>query len=254
MNHRLDCALAIAATLMSGLTLAQEEGLPVLPTADTLIESVTAAWDPVHVRLIAKMTVRQPGRPESETRLLIRRAGSGRTRIDFLSPEKDRGKVLLQSGNESWLYIPRTGRVIEVPAKRSPLAGGVLFEDLFPGQDTESARVEDGENAFILVTRTSNRKNSGTSRIFFDRSTLLPFRREVYSSSGRLLKTVQIEEMRAWGQVRIPWKIRFEDHLRKGAEVRIEVVHATALTADEEQLIAREHLADPPDDDPMDNP
>ncbi len=58
--------------------------------------------------------------------------------------------------------------------------------------------------------------------------------------------------MREWEQIRIPWKIRFEDHLRKGAEVRIEVVRATTLTAEEEQLIAREHLADPPADDPTD--
>ena len=85
-------------------------------------------------------------------------------------------------------------------------------------------------------------------------STLLPVRREVYSSSGRLLKTVQIEEMREWEQVRIPWKIRFTDHLRKGTEVRIEVVRATALTAEEEQLIAREHLAVPPADDATDEP
>ena len=254
MNHRFDCALAIAATLVSGLILAQEERLPVLPTADTLIESVAAAWDPIQVRLIANMTVRQPGRPESETRLLIRRAGSGRTRIDFLAPEKDRGKALLHSGNETWLYIPRIGRVIEVPAKRSPLAGGVLFEDLFPGDGAESARVEADESGFVLVTHTSKRRKSGTSRIFFDRSNLLPFRREVYSSSGRLLKTVQIDEMRAWGKVQIPWKIRFEDHLRKGAEVRIEIVRATPLTAEEEQLIAREHLADPPADDTTDEP
>jgi hypothetical protein len=144
--------------------------------------------------------------------------------------------------------------VIEVPERRSPLAGGVLFEDLFPSQAIESATVEADENAFILVARTSKRKNSGTSRIFFDRSTLLPFRREVYSSSGRLLKTVQIDEMRAWGQVQIPWKIRFVDHLRKGAEVRIDIIRATALTADDEQLIAREHLVVPPDDDPADNP
>ena len=242
------------ATVVSGHTLAQEKELPVLPTADTLIESVAAAWDPVQVRLIANMTVRQPGRPESATRLLIRRGGSGRTRIDFLSPDKDRGKALLQIGSETWLYLPRTGRVIEVPAQRSPLAGGVLFEDLFPGQEAESATVEAGEDAFILVTRTSKKKKSGTSRIFFDRFTLLPFRREVYSSSGRLLKTLRIDEMREWEQVQIPWRIRLEDHLRKGAEVRIEVIRATALTAEEEQLIAREHLANPPDDEPIDEP
>ena len=60
--------------------------------------------------------------------------------------------------------------------------------------------------------------------------------------------------MREWEQVRIPWKIRFEDHLKKGAEVRIEVVSATVLTAEEEQLIAHEQLANPPDDDPTDEP
>lgn len=234
-------SLLVVATALTGGAGATQDGTP---TAEALVESVAAAWDPVRVRLLAKMTVVSPGRPETETELLIRRAGSGRTRVDFMSPEKDRGKALLQSGSQTWLYLPRTGRVIEVPAKRSPLAGGVLFEDLFPIRDSgsESATVEVTGDAFILVDAAKK----GTSRIFFDRSTLLPLRREVYSSSGRLLKTVQIEEMRPWQGAQIPWKIRFEDHLRKGAQARIEVLQATALGAEEETLISRERLAEPP--------
>lgn len=256
--RRID-SLALAATLVSSLVLAQEETPSELPTADTLIESVQTAWNPLQIRLVANMTIRQPGRPEFGSQLLIRRAGFGRTRIDFLSPEKDRGKVMLQIGDETWLYIPRIGRAIEVPAKRSPLAGGVLFEDLFPGHEAEpgAAEVEAGEDSFILVTHASKGKKKtkgGTSRIFFDRSSLLPVRREVYSSSGRLLKTVQIDEMREWEGVPIPWRIHFVDHLRKGAEIRLEVVRATNLTAEEEQLIAHDRLSDGPAINVLDPP
>ena len=244
MKHLLvACVVALIAAVPC---LSQEE----LPTAETLVESVASTWDPVQVRLLARMTVLQPGRPEVETELLIRRAGSGRTRVDFLAPEKDKGKALLQVGSETWLFLPRTGRVIEVPAKRSPLAGGVLFEDLFPGGESETAgaTVEATDEAFVLTTQTvrsgGRKRRSGTSKIYFDRSTLLPMRREVYASSGRLLKTVRIEKLGDWNGVKIPWAIHFEDHLRKGGQARIEVVEATALTPEEEQLVSHERLGE----------
>jgi len=217
----------------ASLADAREEPAVAVPTVETLVERVATAWDSLEVKLTAGMTVVRPGRPDTEVQLLIRRRGRNRTRIDFLSPPKDEGKVLLQIGEETWLYLPRTDRFVEVPARRNPLAGGVLFEDVFPGRpELSGAVVEELDDGFVLVTRAS--------RIYFDRTTLLPVRREAYGSSGRLLKTVHIDETRKWQGVEIPWTVRFEDNLRPGNETRIEVLRADELEADLEALFSRE--------------
>ena len=233
----------VAASLVD----ARAEPTVAVPTVETLVERVSTAWDSLNVKLTAGMTVVRPNRPDTEVELLIRRAGRGRTRIDFLSPPKDEGKVLLQIGDESWLYLPRADRFVEVLPRRNPLAGGVLFEDLFPGRPAVSgAVVEELDDGWVLVIGAPEKKKKETSRIYFDRSTLLPFRRETYGSSGRLLKTVHIEETRKWHGVEIPWKVRFVDNLGSGIETRIEVLRADELEGDLEALFSRERLEPSP--------
>ena len=213
-----------------------------VPSAEDLARRAAAAWDPVRVSLKAIMTVERRGRPASTAELLIRRAGSGRTRVEFLSPPRDRGKIILESGGETWLYLPRTGRVVEVPARRNPLAGGVLFEDLFPGgAGVAESVVEEQDDAFVLVAGDSDRRQA-RSRIYFDRATLLPFRRETYTSSGRLLKTLHVDATLAWQGTRIPSAVRLVDHLRHGAETRIEILEAEPLAGDLETLFSRDSL------------
>ena len=232
-----------AVALFGSLSAAQSPAVSEAPAAEDLMRRVAEAWDPVRVRLKATLTVERPHRPASTTELLIRRAGRGRTRIEFLSPPRDRGKILLEDGGESWLYIPRTGRVVEVPARRNPLAGGVLFEDLFPGgADVVAVAVEARDEGWVLVTTDASGGKGGGSRITFDRATLLPVRREVYASSGRLLKTLHVDETVEWQGIRIPSKVRLVDHLRHDALARIEILEASELTGDLDQLFSRDGL------------
>jgi len=195
------------------------------------------------------MTLTQPGRPPSELDLVVRRAGRGRTRIDFLSPPKDRGNVLLQIGDETWFYLQKADRLMEVPWKRNPLAGGILLEDLAPGApDVAGAVVEDHEDAFVLVTAAPGQGKKETSRTWFDRSTLLPTRRDLFASSGRPLRSVRIEEMRAWRGVQIPWKVRYVDQLRHGVEASVEVQEVDALEDDVDLLFSKDRLRAPAGD------
>ena len=222
------------APLLPGLAAAADEASG-LPAVEDLVQRVAAAWDPVEVSMTAIMTLERRGRKPSTVELQIRRAGHGQTRIDFLAPVRDRGKVILEDDGETWLYLPRTGRVVEVPARRNPLAGGVLFEDLFlGGTGTTDATVEDHDDGFVLIT--------DRGKIYFDRSTLLPIRREILSASGRLLKTVHIDATQEWQGEQIPSLIRVVDHLRHDAEARLEILEARELEGDLEALFSKDGL------------
>ncbi len=214
-----------------------------LPSVEALVDRVATDWEPLRLELTATMTVVRPRRPSTEIGLRIRRAGSGRTRVDFLSPPRNRGKVILQIDDRTLLYLPRPDRTLEVPARRNPLAGGVLFEDLFPDRpEVEGARVEESGDRLVLVTGATAGTGRSTSRVYFDRETLLPVRREVYAASGRLVKTIHIDETRSWNGAEIPWDLRFVDHLKPGSEVRIVVRAAAELEGDPDELFSEERL------------
>ena len=235
----------LLGTVLLGPAPGRQRGT--VPTVETLVERVANTWDPLRATLRARMTVIRAGRPPSAFELLIRRGGRGRTRIDFLSPANDEGKVVLSIGKQAWLYLPRADRVVELPARRNPLAGGVLFEDLSLGAaETTGAFVEQTDDAFVLAASGSKGAKKASNRVYFDKSTLLPVRREVYAPSGRLLKTVYIDETRAWHAVEIPWKVRFVDHLEHGTETHIDILKAEELGDDVEALFSRDRLKQVP--------
>lgn len=237
MRDRIVPALLL---LMSGGAVAAAAP----PDAATLLAGVAGSWAPLEAVLIATMTTQREDREPSVAELRILRGGRGRTRIEFLSPERQRGKILLQVEDQTWMYLPRPQRVVKVPLRRNPLSGSLLFEDLRPEDFADSgAGVEETEDAYILVA--SSTKKGGTDRIYFQRDTLLPFRRELHGKSGRLLKTIHIEETRSWNQVELPWKVRFVDHLRGDMEATIEIHEAEMLGPDTGHLFTRDGLAEP---------
>ncbi|GEM_PF-4932643 len=232
--------------ILAAWLCATASGLSAAPDAETLARKVENTWGTLEISLTAVMKTARPGRDPVETDIRILRIGSAGTRIDFLAPEKDRGKIILQLGGETWLYLPRADRKVNVPAHRNPLAGGVLFEDLFPGRtELDEVSVTESEEAFVLTGTTTGgkrRKTRGTDRTYFHRTSLLPFRREYYSRSGKLLKTVHIDEYREWNGVPIPWKVRFVDHLKNGAEASITIRSATTLKEGDRRLFSKETL------------
>lgn len=219
------------------------------PDADTLVARVASTWARLEAALTATMTTERPDREPSVAELRILRGGPGRTRIEFLSPERQRGKILLQLEDETWMYLPRPRRAVEVPLRRNPLSGSLLFEDLLPGNFADGeATVEETDAAYVLITSGGTQKKGSTDRIYFHRETLMPFRRELHGKSGRLLKTIRIEETRPWKNIELPWKIRFIDHLRGDIEATIEIRESHALGRNTEHLFTREGLA--PSGDP----
>lgn len=209
---------------LTALTAASLAAAAGVPGPDELVQRCRDAWISVPVRMRATMTATRPGQPESVLDLAIERDGRGRTLIEFLTPGKDEGKLVLAVGEKMWLYLPRAGRVTAVSRRRNPFAAGVTFEDLLPGEiGGGAASVSETPESFLLEVKAQGTRQGGFSRIAFDKTTLLPVRREIYSSSGKLLRTVQIEETREWGGRSLPSRIRVVERARRGRDVLLEV-------------------------------
>lgn len=229
----------LAALMAAGLT-----GAAGPPDAEELVQRCRDAWISVPLRMRATMTATRPGRPETVLDLVIERDGEGRSLIEFVAPEKDRGKLVLTVGEKTWLYLPRADKVTKISRRRNPFAAGVTFEDLLPEEiGSGTASISEAAEAFLLEVRPEGTGRRGHSRIAFDKATLLPVRREFYSSSGKLLRTVHIEETRTWSGRNLPSRIRIVERTRRGTELLLEVHEFAELGDPEDGRFDPEHLA-----------
>ena len=203
------------------------------PSAEQLLQRLDESWGKLRARMSAVMTLSRPGRTASTLELVVDRDGASRMRIEFLTPEKDRGKTIIVLGGRMWLYLPAAGKVTEVPRRASALAGALAFDDLLPERSGErEAEVAELPDAYLLVIAPSGRARQETSRIYFDRGSLLPRRREFLSRSGKLLREAVVEADLTWKGRTLPRRLRITDHARGGNEMVLEIKSVMDLPPD----------------------
>jgi len=213
-----------------------------VPAPAELLQQIERSWNPLRIAMVAELTVEQRDRAPGTFRILLRRDGPERVRVDFLAPVKDEGKVMLLADGKTWLYLPRADRLVAVSPRQSPLAG-MMFSDLFPGELDRYDAVSRLTNGFWELQLTPKKsEKAAPARIFFDPETRLPLRREVLTPSGTPLKTIIIQEMMPWQNTVIPKQMKVIDRLRGGMETTVAIVSAEPLAPGAEVLFTKESL------------
>ncbi|MDQ7008228.1 MAG: outer membrane lipoprotein-sorting protein [Acidobacteriota bacterium] len=211
-----------------------------------LLESVAKQWGLVSARLLVEMETRRPDGKLSKNSILVRRDGSGKTRIDFLEPDRDAGKAMLLSGRKAWLYLPRAKRTVAVSGKRNPLSGGFLFDDILAdGGAKFSVVLKDSGDVLILELRPRDRRRGQWSRLYLAKDTKLPRKREIFAHSGKLLRTVNVEQTVVWEGRRLPSRLRLIENARAsrgGDEVTLVLRKIEKLSERDRELISVEKL------------
>ncbi len=124
------------------------------------------------------------------------------------APPDDRGKVLLTKGNDAWLYDPKSARPVSISydkmRNRFFVAYGLTAsfvqeydgENLGEDKGVDAARKE--HDCWHL--RLTHRGKAGlvpeSLQYWLDRETLRPVRGQIYSSSGKLLRTAYYTEFK----------------------------------------------------------
>lgn len=124
------------------------------------------------------------------------------TIVRFMQPAKDRGKLMLRSGNDMWFYDPATNASIRIAPQQRLLgqaANGdvvtiMMARDYTPTYKGEE-EITDGErktrksHALALAARSSGATYSKVE-LWVDTELQIPLRARFYAESGHLLKTV----------------------------------------------------------------
>lgn len=156
------------------------------------------------LQLYVRRGVRRPHVGEQVTRLLtgrvqqsrqlVKHAGPGRERIEYLGPPAMRGQVLLLAGGRLYRSNPGTGRVLQSPAPPDRLQGNLirLLEDVRQGRIDVALvgrqRVANRE-AGIIEVRPAARDEAPFKRLWIDEATGVRLRTEDVGASGDVVST-----------------------------------------------------------------
>lgn len=166
--------------------------------------------------------------------------GEGDTKAftEYLSPPREAGTKMLKLEDQLWIYSPSTDRTIQISGhmlRQSVMGSDLSYEDMMDDskliEDYYAAvigeEVIEDRNCWVLEL---NAKNADVSyqirKIWVDRERYIPLREELYAKSGKLLKRMELSDIRRMGGRWYPGKMVFKDMLKKsdGTEFIIEKI------------------------------
>lgn len=165
------------------------------------------------------------GAASEENQLDVKISGTGDALIEVLTPKSQRGRRTLLVGHDIWLFLPSSSNIIRIaPLQRVfgfASIADVLNISYLNGYSVESSNVSDESGHVLHLTLKSKVPEATYARIDvdYDVTNDRPIETRHFTASGRLLKTIQYKEFRAYeGHSKIE-KIAIFDALRTSSVI-----------------------------------
>ena len=168
----------------------------------------------------------------SGTRTITSKAwtkGEDNAFVEYLSPPREKGKKMLMLGDMLWTYTPEPNdRIITISGhllRQSVMGSDLSYEDMMENDkmtemyDSEVIGKEDfNDRPCWVLELTAKKKDVAyhSRKIWVDSERWLPLKEERYAKSGRLLKTMEINEVFQVDDRWYPKKMIFKDMLSRG--------------------------------------
>jgi outer membrane lipoprotein-sorting protein len=175
-----------------------------------LVKRVDENSAPPQYEAYMAITNYKPGAAPTEQEAHVYRKGN-KVLIVIVAPAIQRGQAIIRNGDDMWMYLPNSGKVLRIGAKEQSMGGEASNTDLlrvdlakdytgsFLGEETF-----DGTLCYKLELKAKDRTIAYDKVVYWvSKDKELPVKREYYSLSGRLLKTMYFRELQNFhGRIR----------------------------------------------------
>ncbi|MFC1694480.1 outer membrane lipoprotein-sorting protein [Candidatus Latescibacterota bacterium] len=168
----------------------------------------------------------------SGTRTITSKAwtkGEDQAFVEYLSPPREKGKKMLRIGDMLWNYSPEPNdRIITISGhllRQSLMGSDLSYEDMMENDKmtevydaTVAGEEELNDRSCWVLELTAKKKDVAyhSRKVWVDTERWLPLKEERYARSGRLLKTMEMNEVFEVGSRWYPKKMTFKDMLSRG--------------------------------------
>ncbi len=154
--------------------------------------------------------------------------GENKAFTEYLEPPRDKGIKMLKLGRQLWTYTPAADRVIGISGnmlRQSVMGSDLSYEDMmenrkwstiYAASDDGTETVLDRPCRILKLTATAPDVAYEVRRIWVDESRFLVLKEERYGKSGRLLKTLDVGEVKRIEGRWVQTRALFRDVLKEG--------------------------------------
>jgi outer membrane lipoprotein-sorting protein len=126
---------------------------------------------------------------------------------EYLAPPREKGTKMLKLGDQLWTYSPSTDRTILISGhmlRQSVMGSDLSYEDMMEDpylQNTYNAEIA-GEDTVserqVWILDLKAKKDDASydkCKLWVDKERFIPLKENLYAKSGKLLKTIDINEV-----------------------------------------------------------
>ncbi len=162
--------------------------------------------------------------------------GNEKSYMEFLSPPRDKGSKILRLDDIVKVYYPSAERVMRLSGhmlRRSMMGSDFSFEDMterakklreeFSAEVTGVETVNDRACYLLVLTSKIKKQTYFTRKVWVDKEHYIMVREELFARSGKLLKTMEAFDYKAYKNRMYPMRMVMEDKLRKNSKTEMVV-------------------------------
>lgn len=154
--------------------------------------------------------------------------GTEKSFTEYLSPAREKGTKMLKLGDQLWMYSPGTDRTIQISGhmlRQSIMGSDLSYEDmmedakLHTDYEAEIIEIDTLDNRVCWVMKLSALKKDlayPMRKIWVDRERFIPLQEQLYAKSDKLLKRVELKEIKKIENRWHPKRMIFKDVLKTG--------------------------------------
>jgi len=154
--------------------------------------------------------------------------GEDKAFTEYLDPPREKGTKMLKLGDQLWTYTPATDRIIGLSGnllRQSVMGSDLSYEDMMENRKWSDIyeATDDGEETaldrpcrILKLAATVEDVAYRVRRIWVDRDRFIVLKEERYGKSGRLLKTLEVKDVRQIEGRWIQTRALFRDVLKDG--------------------------------------
>jgi outer membrane lipoprotein-sorting protein len=207
------------------------------PVAQDLLKAIDANLVSENVILVSTMIVASE-RGERSIKSKTWKKGSDESFTEYLEPARERGVKMLKIKNDLWIFYPAADRIVKIAGhmlRQSLMGSDLSYEDMMENRkltDMYEARVV--EKAVIngrdcLVLKLEAKQDDVAyplQKLWVDAERHLSLKSELSAKSGKLLKQIEVKEVKQFGKRWYPVRLIYKDMLgtSKGTQIMIDSI------------------------------
>jgi len=154
--------------------------------------------------------------------------GINKSFTEYLAPAREKGTKMLKLDDNLWMYSPSTDRIIQISGhmlRQSVMGSDLSYEDMM-----ENPKLHDDYHCEVIGNEMIDSrdcwiihltaKEAGLAyeirKLWVDKERYVPLKQELFAKSGKLLKKMELKDVKKIESRWFPTRMIFKDMMKDG--------------------------------------